>query len=55
MDTAVGKLEGLLAVRDDDLIVDDPDVQQMVEELRATMVKFNAAADTFFKRLGKGK
>ena len=55
VDTAVGKLEGLLAVRDDDLIVDDPDVQQMVEELRATMVKFNAAADTFFKRLGKGK
>ncbi|NIA07646.1 MAG: hypothetical protein GWP14_08455 [Actinobacteria bacterium] len=55
VDTAVGKLEGLLSVRGDGSAMDDPDVQQMVEELRATMVKFSEAADTFFKRLGKGK
>ena len=55
VDTAVGKLEGLLDVRGDNSAADDPEVQQMVEELRATMVKFSQAADTFFKRLGKGK
>ena len=55
VDTAVGKLEGLLAVRDDASATEDPEVQQMVEELRATMVKFSEAADTFFKRLGKAR
>ena len=55
VDASVAKLEGLLAARDDSVTTDDPQVQQMVEELRATMVKFSQAADTFFKRLGTQK
>ena len=55
IDSSVGKLEGLLEAKGDEVTSEDPDVQQMLTELRATMVKFNEAADTFFKRLGKAK
>ena len=55
VDAAVGRLEGLLAARGDELTSDDPEVAKMLEELSATMVRFSEAADTFFKRLGKGK
>jgi len=55
VDAAVGRLEGLLAARGDNPISDDAEIKQMLEELRATMVKFSEAADTFFERLGKGK
>ena len=55
VDAAVGRLEGLLKACGDNPINDDAEIKQMVEELRATMVKFSEAADTFFERLGKGK
>ena len=55
VDAAVGRLEGLLEAREDNPVSSDAEIKQMVEELRATMVKFSEAADTFFERLGKGK
>ena len=55
IDASVSRLEGLLEAKGDQVTSDDPEVQQMLEQLRATMVKFNEAADAFFKRLGTGK
>ncbi len=52
---AVDKLEGMLEARKGSPAGKDEELIQAVEELTATMDKFSVAAETFFKRLGKGK
>ena len=55
LDAATDKLEGLLAARKGKIADDDPELIKLLEELKATVAKFNEAEETFFKRLGKGK
>jgi len=55
LDAAADKLEGLLAAREGKIASDDPELMQMIKELKATVATFTEAEETFFKRLGKGK
>lgn len=55
LDAATDKLEGLLTARQGKIADDDPELAKILEELNATVAKFNEAEETFFKRLGKGQ
>ena len=47
------RLEGLLEARGDDMAGDDAELIKAIEELKASMAKFDEAEKTFFKRLGR--
>ena len=53
LDTAADKLAGLIAGREGDVADDDPELIEIMEEIKATIAKFSKAEKTFFKRLGK--
>ena len=55
LDAAAGRLEGLIAGRAGKIASDDPDLIEIIEQLKATIARFSQAEKTFFKRLGKGK
>ena len=54
LDAAAGRLQGLIDARQGQVATDDPELAKIIEELQATMEKFNEAEKAFFKRLGKG-
>ena len=55
LDAEEDNLDGLIASRGGKIASDDPDLIEIVEQIKATIAKFSQAEKTFFKRLGKGK